>query len=500
MRNVLYFITLLVLVLSGGGCRRTTTFPGTNVNLGFSNDTIYLDTVFSGVGSSTRTLKVYNTSTEDMTIDRVYLSRGEESFYRMNVDGVSGRTVEDVEILAGDSAYVFLEISPDAAGLTELVYEDSIFFENGSVRQKVLLVTAVWDAIYHFPTNVLTITRPEPLPPLKLAYSVLEENAHWDHSKPHVVYGYAVVDSAQSLTIDPGTQVHFHAGSGLWVYRDGQLSVDPQEIGDMSNPVVFQGDRLEPSYEWVPGQWGGLLGGIFIMSGAQTSVQLNNVLIKNATTAVRVDSAWGSTPNLELHNVLITHNSRVSLYGGFANIRGTNVAIGPSGVYGLYGLGGNYRFDHSTFLNSWGFSSRGGTAVGLVNFFEDATSTRYNRALTAHFTNSFIGGTLPNEVALGIESSGIFDVKFERNAMKIEPNPELGHYDLSDSGLFKNCEFNLNWAFTESELIPSEQWSFKPDSASPLLGQAISTPLTPAKDIEGTPRPSPATIGALEGK
>src|SRR6056300_1492796 len=133
MRNVLFFITLLVLVLSSGGCRRTTTFPGTDVNLGFSNDTIYLDTVFSGVGSSTRTLKVYNTSNENMTIDRVYLARGEESFYRMNVNGESGKTIEDIEILAGDSAYVFLEISPDAAGQSELVYEDSLFFENGSM-------------------------------------------------------------------------------------------------------------------------------------------------------------------------------------------------------------------------------------------------------------------------------------------------------------------------------------------------------------------------------
>lgn len=499
MRKTLLLFTLLLLVLAGG-CRRTTSFIGTDVNLGFSQDTVYLDTVFSGVGSSTRTLKIYNTSAEDMTVDRVYLARGEESFYRLNVDGVSGRLVENVEILAGDSAYVFIEISPDAAGLTQLVYEDSIFFENGSVSQQVLLVTAVWDAIYHFPTNVLTIARPDPLPPLKLAYSVLEENAFWDNSKPHVVYGYAVVDSAQSLTIAPGTQVHFHSGSGLWVYRDGLLEVDPQRSGSMSDPVVFQGDRLEPSYEWVPGQWGGLLGGVFLMGGEQTRATLNHILIKNATTAVRVDSAWGTGPNLEMHDAVLTHNSRVSLYGGFANIVGTNVAIGPSGVYGLYGLGGNYRFDHSTFLNSWGFSSRGGTAVGLVNFFEDATNTRYTRDVRAYFTNSYIGGTLPNEVAMGIESTGGFDVKFERNAMKIEPNPELGHYSLGDTALFTDCEFNLNWPFTESALIPGEQWSFRPDSASLLFGQAITTPISPSIDLEGTPRLNPATIGALERK
>ena len=499
MRKAFLFVLLLTLILAGG-CRRTIDFPGTNVTLGFSQDTIYLDTVFSGVGSSTRTLKVYNTSDENMTIDRVYLARGEESFYRMNVNGKSGKAIEDIEVLAGDSAYVFLEISPDAAGQSELVYEDSIFFENGSMSQKVLLVTAIWDAIYHFPTNVLTIERPAPLPPLKLAYSVLSQNERWDNTKPHVVYGYAVIDSARSLTIEPGTQVHFHARSGLWVYRDGTLEVDPLSSGTMADPVVFQGDRLEPSYEWVPGQWGGILGGVFVMSGEHTRASLHNILIKNATTAIRADSAWGNSPNLELHNALITHNSRVSLYGGFASVQGTNVAIGPSGVYGLYGLGGSYRFDHSTFMNSWSFSSRGGTAVGLVNFFEDAVGTRYNREIQAHFTNSFIGGSLPNEVALGIESSGIFDVQFERNAMKIEPNPESGHYTLTDTTLFKDCEFNLNWTFTESDLIPGNQWSFKPDSTSTLFGQAIHTPLSPANDLEGTTRLTPATIGALERK
>lgn len=500
MIRKLLFALLLLSALFSGGCRRTLDFPGSNVELGFSQDTVYLDTVFTGLGSSTRTLTVYNPSNEDMTIDRVYLGRGPASFYRLNVNGVSGKDVEGVEILAGDSAYVFIEISPDAAGQDELIYEDSLFFENGSVVQQVRLVTAVWDAIYHFPTNVLTINRPEPLPPLKLAYSILGENEHWDNSKPHVIYGYAVVDSAHTLTIDPGTQLHFHAGSGLWVYRDGTLLVDHLAQGSMEDPVVFQGDRLEPSYQWVPGQWGGLLGGIFIMGGDQTQAVFNNALIKNGTTGIRADSAWNSTPMVELHNVILTNHSRVSLYGGYSNIQGTNVAVGPSGVYGFYALGGAYRFDHSTFLNSWGFSSRGGTAVGLVNFFEDAQSTRYNRAISAHFTNSFFGGTLPSELAMGIEPSSTFDVLYENCAMKIEPNPEAGHYDLSNTDMFAGCEFNLNWPFTKSELIPADQWKFKPDSTSILQGQAIGTPLSPTQDLEGTTRATPAAIGALERK
>jgi len=90
--KILKIIISFALFTTVVGCRNTIEFPGTNVELGFSSDTIYLDTVFTGLASSTRTLKVFNPSDENITIDRVYLGRGAGSFYRMNVDGVSGKS------------------------------------------------------------------------------------------------------------------------------------------------------------------------------------------------------------------------------------------------------------------------------------------------------------------------------------------------------------------------------------------------------------------------
>jgi len=157
MKKVQFFL-LLIAIAALELPQYTIDFQGSNIELNFSQDTIYLDTVFTGLGSSTRILKVYNTSPENMTVDRIRLARGVGSYYRMNVDGISGKSVENVEILAGDSAYVFIEISPDAQGSTEMIYTDSIWFENGNVKQHVDLITAVWDAYYHFPDRVLTIT------------------------------------------------------------------------------------------------------------------------------------------------------------------------------------------------------------------------------------------------------------------------------------------------------------------------------------------------------
>jgi hypothetical protein len=266
----------------------------------------------------------------------------------------------------------------------------------------------------------------------------------------------------------------------------------------MNNAVVFQGDRLEPSYEWIPGQWGGLLGGVFIQGGAYTKATLSNLIIKNATTALRVDSAWNTIPNAELKNVIITHSSRVNLYGGYANITGQNIALGPSGVYGFYALGGNYLFEHCTINNTWNFSSRSGSSIGLVNFFDDINNNRYTRSIQAIFRNSYIGGNLASEVALGIDPSETFNVSFEHSALKIEPNPEAGHYSLTDTVMFKNNEYNMNWGFLSSPWIPQEEWKFIPDSSSTLFGKAIPTLFTPAFDLGGTVRQQPATIGALE--
>ncbi|MDC3317875.1 hypothetical protein OAV11_00905, partial [Schleiferiaceae bacterium] len=207
MKKVQLFL-LLLTIAALSSCRNTIDFQGSNIELGFSQDTLYLDTVFTGLGSSTRILKVYNTSAENMTVDRIRLARGEGSYYRMNVDGVSGKSLENLEILAGDSAYVFIEISPDAQGATEMIYTDSIWFENGAIKQHVNLITAVWDAYYHFPDRVLTIAQPEPYPDIKIPYTILPCNAVWNNDKPHVIYGYAVVDSACLLTINEGTQIH----------------------------------------------------------------------------------------------------------------------------------------------------------------------------------------------------------------------------------------------------------------------------------------------------
>ena len=43
------------------------------------------------------------------------------------------------------------------------------------------------------------------------------DELHWTNAKPYVIYGYAKIPENETLVIDPGARVHFHANSGLIV-------------------------------------------------------------------------------------------------------------------------------------------------------------------------------------------------------------------------------------------------------------------------------------------
>lgn len=132
----------LALVLFFAACRKPQEALVTANGLEFSSDTVYLDTVFSTIGSSTRVLKVYNRSDVDVVVPRIAFGRGAGSYFRMNVNGIGGKEVLSTEILAGDSIYIFIEVTADVMGAPELLYTDSLVFGlNNGKQQDVKLVT-----------------------------------------------------------------------------------------------------------------------------------------------------------------------------------------------------------------------------------------------------------------------------------------------------------------------------------------------------------------------
>lgn len=481
---------LLGVWLLDTGCRREPLSFAPASQLGFSIDTVFLDTVFHTIGSSTRILKVYNRSEENVRVSRVRLGRGSASFFRFNADGLEGPIAEGLEILANDSAYVLIEVTPEVVNDIELLYVDSLVFElgNGGL-QWVNLVTLAKDAYFHLSDRWLDLGNG-----LGISYFEVPCNEVWAADKPHVVYGYALVDSGCALTIEAKAEVHFHAGSGLWIYHGGRLAVDPNNMGSHEEPTVFQGDRLEPFYEDIPGQWGGVLGGIFLMGGSENNL-IQNAIIKNSSIAIRLDSLDDPNPNVVLRNVRIFNSSRVGIYGGFGSLLAENVVLSNSGLHHFYGLGGRYEFVHCTFANYWSQSGRNTPSLALLNFFEDGFGTVRTRDLKAcTFSNCIVDGSLVSELQVGRADGADLEYVFRHTALKAKNDPDNFGYDLNDPMRFQSMLINADVEFLD---VFNNHCDL--DSASPVIDLGNPAYAAPVPiDIRGRFRQGLPDLGAYE--
>ena len=86
----LFILLLAGIAISLTSCRNDFAFTQSTGELEFSKDTVYLDTVFTNIGSSTYQLKVYNRSDKDISIPKIQLGKGLSSKYRIMVDGMTG--------------------------------------------------------------------------------------------------------------------------------------------------------------------------------------------------------------------------------------------------------------------------------------------------------------------------------------------------------------------------------------------------------------------------
>lgn len=393
-RFYLVFGLLALIMCSLYSCRKDKIINDPNAKLSFSNDTILFDTVFTTVGSATRHFKVYNKNRGILHIDRIYIAGAAGQMFRMNVDGISGRDVRDIEIEAGDSIYIFVEVTVDPNGInTPLLVTDSIIFICNGQASDVDLVAWGQDAYFHTPPNGSGSP-----------FFVLPCNDLWLNDKPHVIYGYAIVDSTCQLTIQPGTQVYSHPNSALLIYNSGKLDAR----GTPSQRIGFQGDRLGAFYDSLPGQWSGI---ILLEAGDSF---LENCDIKNSTVGVRVESISGSISPLIINYCRIENCSNFGFWNNIAGeVRMSNCLISNCGQYNFVCTGGGFiTIDHCTFANYWSYQDRNTPAFGMANFFEDRNGVTTLVDLTAEINNTIIYGTEDNEMVVNMNSGAIGNYKF----------------------------------------------------------------------------------------
>ncbi len=519
MKRLLTFFICFGILIFWSSCRNDFEFSPSTGNLEFARDTVYLDTVFTNIGSSTYNLKVYNRSDEDITIPTIQLENGVNSFYRMNVDGstgdvgsaTEGKFFENVELLANDSLFIFIETTIDISTQPTLenqfLYTDRILFDSGNNQQDVDLVTLVKDAVFIFPSRDENTGIVETLTfdvdgdgmddETTLQGRFLEpEELTFTNEKPYVIYGYAGVNNGQTLTMEAGTRVNFHADSGIIVTNGGTLNINGELSNDpeaLENEVILEGDRLEPLFEDVPGQWGT----IWLFDGS-TNNTINYTTIKNATIGVLSEGNQNEpTDKLTINNTQIYNSSSFGILGRATSIAAENVVINNSGQSSFAGtLGGKYNFTHCTIANYWNNSFRQFPALLLNDFVLDENGNAVTNALTeANFNNCIVYGNDNPEFLLENEGD-VFNFKFTNCLLRFN-NENLegsGNYDFDDIVFYEGNVFNQDPDFED----PFENlMRIGEDSEANEIGSPDFIAQVP-NDILGEARTSPPDTGAYE--
>ena len=337
---------LAIVLLPFSGCKKDDFLSDTNLKLQFSQNEVLFDTVFVSIGSVTKNFKVYNPY--DQPVKTNIRLAGQGINFRMNVNGKPGRDFKDVEIRAKDSLWIFIEVTVDPSSVAlPYIIKDSIIFETNGSQQDVDLTAWGQNAHFIVATNFIN----DNFPLYALLDPALNASIIWDSLLPYVIYGYLVIDSTQTLTIQEGCKIHFYNSSGLWVYKGGTLKVN----GSKLHPVVFQGARREAGFADEPGQWDR----IWLNNGSVSDI--NYAIIKNGFIGLQCDvfPEPAAADHLFLLNTIIKNMSGIGILSYDFTIKGWNNVVANCGSYCCaLTAGGDYEFTHCSIANYWRLQQR----------------------------------------------------------------------------------------------------------------------------------------------
>ena len=336
----------------------------------FSQDTLCMDTVLTGIPTSTRQLKVYNPNKKALLISSIVLADAGKSGFRINVDGIKGNQFSDIEIAGEDSLYIFVEATlPQQDNADIRLIKDSILFQLNGIRQEVKLQAYAQDAF-------------------TFRGKVIEKDTLITSQRPILIYDSISIAPDVHLTLAAGTRLYFHGKAGMQIH--GRLSAE----GTLSAPVVFRGDRTDRMfpylpYDRLPGQWGGLR---FYKTSYENHLVYAD--IHGGSFGIRCDSSMTDRRKLTLESSLIRQVSGNGLELTSCQVVVGNSEISNAGENCVSLLGGDYTFTHCTLANYFSWNVRKGVALQVRNELDD---TAYPLS-SAIFRNCIIAGSGTDEI------------------------------------------------------------------------------------------------------
>ncbi len=446
-------------------CKKESFITSPEARLSSSVDTVKFDTVFTTVGSVSQSFKIFNDNAQKLRLSSVKLMGGAASPFKININGTASAQLNDVDIAANDSIYIFVTVSvtPNAANLPYLLMDSIQVMFNGNTR---FIQLEAYGQNAKFLRNLS-----------------FDSDATFSKNQPYVILGLLKVNSGVTVTFEAGARLFFHANAGILV--EGSLVSN----GTLNEPVICTGDRLDEPYSKFPGSWTG----ISFSPGSRDS-KLTYTIIKNASQALVVlkPAASGNT-KLVLHQCTIYNAKDAALLCEGSNVAADNCLFYNSGSNLVVKNGGAYSFTNCTLAGySNNYLSHTAPVAKLANFL-DTNGVLTSNALTALFKNCIFwgeNGIVENEIIVEKQGAAACAVTLDHCLYKALTDP-------SNSSILSSIK-NIDPGFDSID-VRNNFYNFRitKSLSSPVISAGTSTPFL--KDLDYfTRNPVKPDIGSYE--
>ena len=458
---LIYTFVLLIVAIS---CKKESFITSHDAAVSISADTIHFDTLFTSTGSVTHFFKVVNENDQKLKVNEIALAGGSNSFYRINADGSEGPTVNDLEISANDSLYVFVtvKIDPDNADLPFVVQDSVRITYNGNEKWVQL---QAWGQNANF-----------------FREKVITSDTTWTNEKPFVILGGILVAPGVTLQIEQGTKVYLHADAPFIV--DGSLIATGKKYD--STKIVFAGDRLDEYYRDLPASWPGIY-----FRETSSGNSLTHVILKNAYQGIVAEKpAVDGQPKVTLKQTVIDNCYDVGILAVASSVDAINTLVSNCGRNVLLVKGGEYNFTHVTNVAvSNTFISHRQPVLTLADFIKIGDVVELGDMKASFINCIFWGanGTVDNEVVAARQGQGLFAADFKNCMWKVAEVPA----DITSSAMINDQDPLFQTIDTRSNT-----YNFRLKEGSPAINAGISTAFS--TDLDGNFRSNIPDIGAYE--